>query len=405
MSGVGDQLFEFGLPCAAVHWQIDRLSGEAGVDHDVGQFDGAESLCAGGDEGFAVEDGVHKIGHQLGVRCFGSGDRDFLDGGLRLLEADLGSLTPFVRWHGVAGEGELVVFQNDPSLGSGDLESIAAGGLAAGGDERTSGAVRKFHVAGDVILDFDVVPFADADVAADAAGHAGDPLHGVELVQALVEQHAAAFAFPRGAPAAALEIDLGAKPVGHNPEHTYEVAQFAALHDLANLLITRFDAELEHTGEHLVRMCVGLGDEPLGIRLVCGDRFFHHDVEAGLKRGDAKRGVLIMWCSDEQRVDLSAGNHLLAATENFDALFAVLLEFVWGGAANGDEFTASDLAVEQVVGMEATHVAHADDANAYFVHERAGECATGRALGQARGVFRVDLAKRCASFRAVNEPR
>ena len=61
--------------------------------------------------------------------------------------------------------------------------------------------------------------------------------------------------------------------------------------------------------------------------------------------------------------------------------------------SDGGEFTAGDPALEQVVGVEASHVAHADDANAYFIHERAGECATGGPLGQALCLFRVDLAK------------
>ena len=206
-------------------------------------------------------------------------------------------------------------------------------------------------------------------------------------MEALVEQHTAAFAFPCGTPAAALEINLRTKPIGHDPQHAHEVTEFTALHDLANLLVTRLYAELEHAGENLVWMRVGLGDESLGIGFVGGDRFFDHDVQAGLECCDAKRGVLVVRGGDEQCVDRAAGDHILATAENLDALFEVLLELVRRGAADGGEFTAVDSALEQVVGMEASHVAHADDANAYFIHERAGECAIGGALGQARGAF------------------
>ena len=41
---------------------------------------------------------------------------------------------------------------------------------------------------------------------------------------------------------------------------------------------------IEHRGEDLPPVFVG-GDEPLGIGSVHGNRFFHHHVQPGAKRG------------------------------------------------------------------------------------------------------------------------
>ena len=136
--------------------------------------------------------------------------------------------------------------------------------------------------------------FADANMALHPGRHADDPLQCVELVEALVEQHAAALALPCGAPVAALIIRLGPEPVGHDPNHANQVAQFAALYQFANLLVARLDAHLEHAGERQLRPCFGGGDEALGVGLVRGDRFFHHHMQAGLERGDAECGMLKM---------------------------------------------------------------------------------------------------------------
>ena len=93
--------------------------------------------------------------------------------------------------------------------------------------------------------------------AAHARGHAAEPLQRVEIVQALVEQHAAALALPGRAPAAARVIGLGAKPIGDDPVDAHDLAQFAALNQLLDLQIARLGAHLEHAGEDDLGMSAG----------------------------------------------------------------------------------------------------------------------------------------------------
>ena len=63
--------------------------------------------------------------------------------------------------------------------------------------------------------------------------HAGQPLQQVEVVRALVEQHAAALALPGGAPAAGGVVGLGAEPVGDDPVDAADLAQLAVVDQLA----------------------------------------------------------------------------------------------------------------------------------------------------------------------------
>jgi hypothetical protein len=66
--------------------------------------------------------------------------------------------------------------------------------------------------------------WAELAKTAHARGHPDQPLKRVKLVQALVEQHAAAFAFPRRAPAAAGVVGLGAEPVRDDPVDAHDFA-------------------------------------------------------------------------------------------------------------------------------------------------------------------------------------
>ena len=154
------------------------------------------------------------------------------------------------------------------------------------------------------------------------AGMPQQPLHGVQVVQALVEQHAAALALPGGAPAAAGVVGLGAEPVGDDPAHAHDLAQFAALDELLDLQVARLGAQLEHAGENLLGILLVRGDQPLGVGFVRGDGLLHHHVQALLQRGDAQRGVLVMRRGDDHRVHQAGADQLLAVGEGLERLVA-----------------------------------------------------------------------------------
>ena len=69
----------------------------------------------------------------------------------------------------------------------------AASASAGGGDEHAGGTVGVFHIGRYIIFHFDVVPLAELHMGADLHGHAADPLPQVQLMGALVEQHATTF--------------------------------------------------------------------------------------------------------------------------------------------------------------------------------------------------------------------
>ena len=102
---------------------------------------------------------------------------------------------------------------------------------------------------------------------AHARRHAAKPLQRVKIMQALVEQHAAAFTFPSGPPAAARIIGLRAIPVGVDPVDADDPAQVFP-DELLDFQVTRFRAQLKHAGENNLRKIFMFGDQPFGIRLM-----------------------------------------------------------------------------------------------------------------------------------------
>jgi hypothetical protein len=123
--------------------------------------------------------------------------------------------------------------------------------------------------------------------AADARRHAHQPLQHVELMQTLVQQHSATLAFPRGPPAAARVVRFRAKPIRNNPVDSHDGAELSRLNELTNFRVTRLNTHLEHSSKKLLRMFLRTRNQSLRIRLVRGNRFLNHDVQAGIQSSDA----------------------------------------------------------------------------------------------------------------------
>ena len=92
---------------------------------------------------------------------------------------------------------------------------------------------------------------------------------------ALVEQHAAAFAFPGGAPAATGIVGFGAIPVSHDPTDAGHFAKLAVLQKAFELPVFWLGALLEHGGEYLLVIFMRR-QQPLAIRFVDGNWLFDH---------------------------------------------------------------------------------------------------------------------------------
>lgn len=76
--------------------------------------------------------------------------------------------------------------------------------------------------------------FAETAVSADAFREAEHPLEEIEVVRALVEQHAAALAGPSRAPAAGAVVGLGAEPICDDPIHAADFAELAGADEVAD---------------------------------------------------------------------------------------------------------------------------------------------------------------------------
>ena len=225
----------------------------------------------------------------------------------RLGEPVLGRSEKFLQVLVQATDGERVLFADDLPARAQHLEAVGARGVRRGGDERARRAVCKFEVGRHVVLRFDVVPFAEMAEGVHLIRHAADPLQQVELVRALVQQHAAAFALPRGPPAARIVIILRAEPVGDDPVHAADLADRPALDEVVHADVQRVGALVVHHGEQAPALFGG-GVHLLDLLCVHPRGLFAHDVQALAQRADGQRRVAVMRHGDDDGVHVCPDN-------------------------------------------------------------------------------------------------
>ena len=101
------------------------------------------------------------------------------------------------------------------------------------------------------------------------------------------------------------------------------------------------------------------GNQPLGVRLVGGDGFLDHHVQALLKGRDAQRRVLVMRGSDDHGIHQAGANQFLALGEGLQRF--VLLQLGRHGVRDGDHLGATDFAGAEVAEVMLPDVAQTDD--------------------------------------------
>jgi hypothetical protein len=201
--------------------------------------------------------------------------------------------------------------------------------------------------------------------AAHALGHAEQPLEQVQIVRALVHEHAAALALPGAAPAAGGVVVVGAEPVGDFPVNAPHLAELAAVDEVLDFLEGGVRAHVEHGGEDFLFVGVG-GDEALTVGFVDGDGLFDQDVKPGVERLDADGGVGEVGRADEDGVDVAGADHFIDVGEG-------LLSLQQGGQgadalAQGGHAQSGHLAGADVMKVGFAHVAEADDAESDVFH-------------------------------------
>ena len=252
------------------------MAEESGVKHCVGQFDRGKALFARHEERFFVEDGVDEVLHEHGVGGVGVGKGDVDVPHFGFGESGFGGSAEFQHAVLVAGEGELIVFEDDFAAGADDFEAVRAGRFAGGGNEDARGAVGIFKVGGDAVFHLDVVKASELHEAAHFGGQSAHPLEGVKLVEALVEENAAAFSLPSGSPSTTGVVGFGSIPVGNDPVDADDFAQIAVCDEPSDFGVSRLGPKLKHGGKHGGGMLAALGDKPLGVGFVCRNWFFDH---------------------------------------------------------------------------------------------------------------------------------
>ena len=215
-----------------------------------------------------MEDGVDEVLHEHGMGSVGVGKGDVDVPHFGFGESGFGGSAEFQHAVLVAGEGESIVFEDDFAAGTDDFEAVGAGHFTGGRNEDARGAVGIFKVGGDAVFYLDVVKASELHKAAHFGGHSAHPLERVELVEALVEENAAAFSFPSGSPSAASVVGAGSIPVGDDPVDADDFAQFAVCDELSDFGVSWFSPKLKHGGKHGGGMLAALGDQPLGVRFV-----------------------------------------------------------------------------------------------------------------------------------------
>ena len=223
-----------------------------------------------------MEDGVDKVLHEHGVRGVGVGKGDVNVPHFGFGESGFGGSAEFQHAALVAGEGELIVFENDFAAGADDFKAVGAGRFAGGGNENARGAVGVFQVGGDAVFHLNVVKASELHEAAHFGGHSAHPLEGVELVEALVEEDAAAFSLPSGSPSATGVVGVGSIPVGNDPVDADDFAQIAVCDEPSNFGVSRLGPKLKHSGKHGGGMLAALGDQSFGVCFMRGNWFFNH---------------------------------------------------------------------------------------------------------------------------------
>ena len=181
-------------------------------------------------------------------------------------------------------------------------------------------------------------------------------------MQALIDKHAAAFALPGGPPAPAGIISLGAKPFRNDPGKADDLPEVAVGDEFFDLSIARFGPHLEHGGKHLPGMPTARGNQPLRISLVGGDRFFDHDVQPGLQRGDAQGGVLVMRRGNDDGINLARADQFQTVVKNLQPALLVGTEFAQRRGGNRLQFASVNFSSQEIFRVMTPDVSHANDA-------------------------------------------
>ena len=120
---------------------------------------------------------------------------------------------------------------------------------------------------------------------------------------ALVQQNAAAFTGPGGAPVTGIVIALGTVPVGDNPDGPADSSVLAGVHQLPHFAVYVVGTLVKHHAENHFRMLFGFLVHLPDLFGIDAGRLLAHDVKAAFHAFNGVFGMVIMGNTDMAGID------------------------------------------------------------------------------------------------------
>ena len=130
---------------------------------------------------------------------------------------------------------QTAVLHHGLAQGAADLHPVGAGILPGGCDEHRAGAALVLRVDGGVVLHLNPMVMPLPAERPQPHRHPHDPLPDVQVVGALVQQHAASLPVPGGPPVAGIIVGLRPIPVVDDPDEALDLPQRPLLYQVMEL--------------------------------------------------------------------------------------------------------------------------------------------------------------------------
>ena len=218
---------------------------------------------------------------------------------------------------------QLVIFHDQFCFVHLDLKTVCSVGIAGAGDKYAGCTVGVFHISGNIVLYFNVVPLAVVQMRGDVDGHAADPLPQIQLMGALVQQNTAAFSCPGSTPITGIVIRLAAIPVGDQPVGAANASVFSGVYKFTHFAVDAVGSLVEHQTKYDLRVLGCFFVHFTDLLGIDTGRFFHHDMNAAFHTFDGEGGVVIVRRANKAGVNKSAVQHSDGIFEANDPLVKI----------------------------------------------------------------------------------
>ena len=251
-----------------------------------------------------------------------------------------------------------------------DLKTVSAAGIAGRSYKYTGRTVLIFYISGNIVFNLNIMPLAIVQMRMDLDWHAADPLPQVQLMGALIQQHAAAFPCPGSTPCAGIIISLGAVPVGNDPVRTANTAVLAGIHQLLHLAVDVVRALIKHhaVDDIGVLFCSFVHfHDLLGVN-AC--RLFHHHMNAPLHARYSQPGMIIVRYGNDTGIDQAAVQQSLCAVEESHIRAQVFLCPVFPfflQICNSSKNKVGTFALHRALCVSRAHITNTNNAKSDFL--------------------------------------